>query len=217
MRLTRYHLALIPPTVLCLASCSVSRNLSQQTQTKEEIRVLSEKVGSLEQSLLSVRAEIRQLNIDTSRLEDRSEVAEVETVSETFDTDKPTDPVTGTPPLKSRETRRMGTRATATVKSSAQIISNEKTEIRDSIRTVVDSLQTETVESTAKSEVDIREETPALKKGLTWLQKTLIYCGAGAIILGIVKVLIKYYKPRSNGVLTLFKKLLNNITKWEIM
>lgn len=137
----------------------------------------------------------------------------METVKETFDTDKPTDPVTGTPPLKSRETQRLETRTTATVKSSTQIASNAKTEIRDSIRTVVDSLQTKTVETMAESKADIREETPASKKGLTWLQKTLIYCGAGAILLGIIRVLIKYYKPRSNGVLTLFKKLLNNIRK----
>lgn len=213
MRLTKYHLALTPLIVLCLASCSVSRNLTQQTQTKEEIRVLSEKVVSLEQSLLSVRTEIKHLDIDSSKQADRSEVTEVETVKETFDTDKPTDPVTGTPPLKSRETQRLETRTTATVKSSAQIASNVKTEIRDSIRTVVDSLQTETVETMAESKADIWEETPASKKGLTWLQKTLIYCGAGAILLGIIRVLIKYYKPRSNGVLTLFKKLLNNIRK----
>lgn len=213
MQLTKFHPALIPLIALCLASCSVPRNLTQQTQTREEIRALSEKVGSLEMSLLSVRTEIQELNLDTSRQTARSEVADVETVRETFDTDKPTDPVTGTPPLKSRETQRMGNRTTTTVNESTQITSNAKAEVRDSSRTAMDGLQSETVESLAESAADIREETPAPKKGLPWGQKTLMYCGAGAILLAVIWAVLKHYKPRLNGVLTVFKKLFNSIAK----
>lgn len=211
MRSTKYPLALIPPIVLCLTSCSVFRNQSRQTQTREEIRSLSEKVGNLEQSFQSVETEIRQLNLDASRRTDCLEAADVETVTETFDTDKPTDPATGTPPLKSRETQRRAARSATTVCESARIAAAEKAETRDSSRTVMDSLLSETSESLTESSEDIREE--AQKKGLSWWQKTLMYTGAAAILLAVILAVFKYGKFRLNGIQTALKKLLNSIVK----
>lgn len=211
MRSTKYPLALIPPIVLCLTSCSVFRNQSRQTQTREEIRSLSEKVGNLEQSFQSVETEIRQLNLDASRRTDCLEAADVETVTETFDTDKPTDPATGTPPLKSRETQRRAARSATTVCESARIAAAEKAETRDSSRTVMDSLLSETSESLTESSEDIREE--AQKKGLSWWQKILMYTGAAAILLAVILAVFKYGKFRLNGIQTALKKLLNSIVK----
>lgn len=211
MRSTKYPLALIPPIVLCLTSCSVFRNQSRQTQTREEIRSLSEKVGNLEQSFRSVETEIRQLNLDASRRTDCLEVADVETVRETFDTDKPTDPATGTPPLKSRETQRRAARSATTVSESARIAAAEKAETRDSSRTVMDSLQSETAESLTESSEDIREE--AQKKGLSWWQKTLMYTGVTALTCMAARILLKSYAPAYRGFLSKIKQLLKSILR----
>ena len=67
----------------------------------------------------------------------------------------------------------------------------------------------ETVDSETESEETIQEETA--KKGLTWGQKTLMYCGIGVILFAIAWIVYKLYKPRFVGVLTKIKQLLNII------
>lgn len=211
MPLTRYRHALILPIALFLVSCSVSRNLTSQTRTKEQIKALHEEVGRLDQNLLSMRTEIRELTIKGNRQTDRTDTEDVETVIETFDTDKPTDPGTGTPPLKSRTTERRGNRSTSKVNEVTEIETGSRTDVRDSSRTEMDKGLSETVESETDSKEDIREETP--KKGPSWGQKTLMYCGIGAILFAVAWVVFKLYKPRFVGILTKIKQLLNIISR----
>lgn len=211
MLLIKYHPALILPIALFLVSCSVSRNLTSQTQTREQIKALHEEVGRLEQNLLSMRTEIRELEFRGTRQSDRTDTEVVETVAETFDTDKPTDPETGTPPLKSRTTERRGARTTSTVNESTEANASSRTEARDSSRTEMAGELSETVDSETESEENIREETT--KKGLTWGQKTLMYCGIGAILFAVAWIFLKLYKPRFVGVITKIKQLLNSISR----
>ena len=211
MLLTKFHPALILPIALFLVSCSVSRNLTSQTQTRDQIKALHEEVGKLEQNLLSMRTEIQELSLRGNRQTDRTDTEEVETVTETFDTDKPTDPGTGTPPLKSRTTERRGNHSTSTVNESAELETSSRTEARDSSRAEMAGGLSEALESKTESKEDFREE--AAKKSLTWGQKTLMYCGVGAILIAFARIAFKLYKPRFSGVLTKIKQLLNNILR----
>lgn len=158
-----------------------------------------------------MRTDIRDLNLMEIRQTNRTDTEEVETVTETFDTDKPMDPDTGTPPLKSRTTVRRGIRSTSTANESTGIEASSRTETRDSSRTEMAEALSETVESEAESTEDIREEAP--KKGLPWGQKTLMYCGVAAILLAVVRLVFKLFKPSFAGILTKIKQLLNTILK----
>lgn len=211
MQLNKYHRALILPIALFLVSCSAGRNLTSHSQNREEIKALAEEVGRLEESLLSIRTEIRQLGLDSVRKTDLSETEDVETVTETFDTDKPTDPVTGTPPLQSRTTERRGNRRESTANEYTQITSTVRTEDRDTSRTVMESEHHEVVESETESAEDIREETQ--KKGLSWGQKTLMYAGIAALIYVAVRIFLKFYAPGFSGILSKIKQLLNSISR----
>ena len=211
MLLTKFHPALILPIALFLVSCSVSRNLTSQTQTREQIKALHEEVGRLEQNLLSMRTEIQELEFRRNRQSDRTDTEVVETVAETFDTDKPTDPETGTPPLKSRTTERRGNHSTSTVNERTELETSSRTEARDSSRAEVASGLSEALESKTESKEDFREV--AAKKSLTWGQKTLMYCGIGALLLAVAWIVFKLYKPRLAGLLTRIKQLLNSISR----
>lgn len=156
-----------------------------------------------------MRTEIQELEVRGTRQSDWTDTEVVETVAETFDTDKPTDPETGTPPLKSRTTERRGARTTSTVNESTEVNASSRTEARDSSRTGMASELYETVDSETESEETIQEETA--KKGLTWGQKILMYCAIGVILFAIAWVVYKLYKPRFVGVLTKIKQLLNII------
>ena len=90
MQLNKYHRALILPIALFLVSCSAGRNLTSHSQNREEIKALAEEVGKLEESILSIRTEIRQLGLESVRKTDLSETEDVETVTETFDTESVT-------------------------------------------------------------------------------------------------------------------------------
>ena len=211
MLLNKYHRALILPIALFLVSCSAGRNLTSHSRNREETKALAEEVGRLEESILSIRTEIRQLGLESVRKTDLSETETVETVTENFDTDKPTDPETGTPPLKSRTTERRGNHSTSTVNERTELETSSRTEARDSSRAEVASGLSEALESKTESKEDFREE--AAKKSLTWGQKTLMYCGIGAILFAVAWIFLKLYKPRFVGVLTRIKQLLNSISR----
>lgn len=208
MLLNKSHHALILPIALCLVSCSAGRNLTSQTRNREEIRTLAEEVGRLEESILSIRTEIRQLSLESVRKAEHSETEDVETVTETFDTSKPTDPATGTPPLQSRTTERRGNRRESTANEYTQTTSTVRTENLDTSRTVMESERLEVVESEAESAEDIRTESQ--KKGLSWGQKTLMYAGISALLYLAVRLLL----PGFSGVLSQFKQRLKSILKW---
>lgn len=208
MLLNKSHHALILPIALCLVSCSAGRNLTSQTRNREEIRTLAEEVGRLEESILSIRTEIRKLSLESVRKAEHSETEDVETVTETFDTSKPTDPATGTPPLQSRTTERRGNRRESTANEYTQTTSTVRTENLDTSRTVMESERLEVVESEAESAEDIRTESQ--KKGLSWGQKTLMYAGIAALLYLAVRLLL----PGFSGVLSQFKQRLKSILKW---
>lgn len=208
MLLNKSHHALILPIALCLVSCSAGRNLTSQTRNLEEIRTLAEEVGRLEESILSIRTEIRQLSLESVRKAEHSETEDVETVTETFDTSKPTDPATGTPPLQSRTTERRGNRRESTANEYTQTTSTVRTENLDTSRTVMEGERLEVVESEAESAEDIRTESQ--KKGLSWGQKTLMYAGIAALLYLAVRLLL----PGFSGVLSQFKQRLKSILKW---
>ncbi len=211
MQLNKYHRVLILPIALFLVSCSASRNLTSQSLNRKEIKLLAEEVGRLEESILSVRKEILQLDLSSVRKTDLSETENVETVTETFDTDKPTDPATGTPPLQSRTTERRGNRRESTANEHTQVISTVNAEDRDTVRTVLESEHLEVVESKVESTENIREQTQ--KKGIPWWQKTLMYAGMTAILYVAVRLFLKFYKPGFAGVLSKIKQLLNSISR----
>lgn len=211
MQLNKYHLVLILPIALFHVSCSAGRNLSSHSRNQEEIKALAEEVGKLEESILSIKTEIRQLSLDSVQKTDLLETETVETVTEIFDTEKPTDPVTGTPPLQSRTIERRGNRRESTANEQTQIISSIKTEDRDTSRTVMESELYEVVESETESAEDVREE--AQKKGLPWWQKTLMYAGLAVLIYVAVQIFLKFYVPGFSGVLSKIKQQLKSISR----
>lgn len=158
-----------------------------------------------------MRTEIQELSLRGNRQTDRTDTEEVETVTETFDTDKPTDPETGNPPLKSRTTERRSNHSTSAVNESTELETSSRAEARDSSRAEVASGLSEALESKTESKEDIQEETA--KKSLTWGQKTLMYCGVGAILAAVLWIAFKLYKPRFVGVFTKIKQLLNSISR----
>ena len=211
MQLNKYHLVLILPIALFHVSCSAGRNLSSHSRNQEEIKALAEEVGKLEESILSIRTEIRQLSLDSVQKTDLLETETVETVTEIFDTEKPTDPVTGTPPLQSRTIERRGNRRESTANEQTQIISTVRTEERDTTRTVVESNHLELVASEAESTGAILEQ-PQMKAVPRW-QKILMYAGIVAILYAVLRLFIKFYKPGFTGILSKIKQQLKSISK----
>lgn len=213
MRLTKYLPALILPLALCPASCSVTKSLTRQNRSSQEIRALGEEVEELERSILSMREEISRLNLETSVQSARSETEEIERVIETYDTDKPTDPATGTPPVMSRTTEKRGVRSTATVDGNTRLDHERRTAGRDSSRTAMERELSETVESSDEVQESIKEEAPPKGSGLSWIQKTLMYCGIAFILYVVAWLILKFCKPRLSGVWTTIKQLLNRLLK----
>ncbi len=84
--------------VLGLLSCSASRKVSSSTETK-----ITDKT---EANVTQKRDKDSSGRTESRVTEDSSGTKDKEVVIEKFDTDKPTDPATGTPPLKERTTIR---------------------------------------------------------------------------------------------------------------
>ena len=82
--------------VLGLLGCSVSRKVSSSIKTD-----ITDKT---EANVTQKRDKDSSGRIESHMTEDSSEAKDTEVVIEKFDTDKPTDPATGTPPLKERTT-----------------------------------------------------------------------------------------------------------------
>ena len=84
--------------VLGLLGCSASRKVSSSTET--------EITDKTEANVTQKRDKDSSGRTESHMTEDSSETKDKEVVIEKFDTDKPTDPATGTPPLKERTTIR---------------------------------------------------------------------------------------------------------------
>ena len=84
--------------VLGLLGCSASRKVSSSTET--------EITDKTEANVTQKRDKDFSGRTETRVTEDSSGTKDKEVVIEKFDTDKPTDPATGTPPLKERTTIR---------------------------------------------------------------------------------------------------------------
>ena len=84
--------------VLGLLGCSASRKVSSSIKTD-----ITDKT---EANVTQKRDKDSSGRTESHMTEDSSEAKDTEVVIEKFDTDKPTDPATGTPPLKERTTIR---------------------------------------------------------------------------------------------------------------
>lgn len=84
--------------VLGLLGCSASRKVSSSTETK-----ITDKT---EANVTQKRNKDFSGRTESRVTEDSSGTKDKEVIIEKFDTDKPTDPATGTPPLKERTTIR---------------------------------------------------------------------------------------------------------------
>ena len=84
--------------ILGLLSCSASRKVSSSIKTD-----ITDKT---EANVTQKRDKDFSGRTESHMTEDSSEAKDTEVVIEKFDTDKPTDPATGTPPLKERTTIR---------------------------------------------------------------------------------------------------------------
>ena len=84
--------------ILGLLSCSASRKVSSSIKT--------EITDKTEANVTQKRDKDSSGRTESHMTEDSSEAKDTEVVIEKFDTDKPTDPATGTPPLKERTTIR---------------------------------------------------------------------------------------------------------------
>ena len=82
--------------VLGLLGCSASRKVSSSIKT--------EITDKTEANVTQKRDKDSSGRTESHMTEDSSEAKDTEVVIEKFDTDKPTDPATGTPPLKERTT-----------------------------------------------------------------------------------------------------------------
>ncbi len=204
---TRFLRVLIVPTVLSLTSCGVQRNLTRQSRSSQEIKALAAEVGSLEQSVTSLRTEIRQLTLDVSRRASVSETLSVERVVEVYDTDKPVDPALGTPPVKSRTTEHRSTHTAVTVDESSSLTSDERVESRDSSQAEADIRRTEAVDSRTESQESVSQETSSGRKGATWGQKSLMYAGIAAIVYVILKLALGREGALLKGILSKIKQL----------
>lgn len=84
--------------ILGLLGCSASRKVSSSTET--------EITDKTEANVTQKRDKASSGRTESHMSEDSSGTKDKEVVIEKFDTDKPTDPATGTPPLKERTTIR---------------------------------------------------------------------------------------------------------------
>lgn len=84
--------------ILSLLGCSASRKVSSSIKTD-----ITDKT---EANVTQKRDKDSSGRTESHMTEDSSEAKDTEVVIEKFDTDKPTDPATGTPPLKERTTIR---------------------------------------------------------------------------------------------------------------
>ena len=153
--------------------------------------------------MTKMRAEIRELTVDKDKRADLSESEDVETVTETFDTERPADPETGVPPLKTRRTERRTRRSKATIEELSRVRSASIAEERDSIQATSSSDIHESTEAEAELEEDILESSPNRKGELPWWQKTLMICGGSALAL----LALQLFKPRLKGFLSVLKTI----------
>lgn len=110
-----------------------------------------------------------------------------ETVHEIFDTSKPIDPTTGTPPLQERITK--NARRDESARQDTQTESqSESARIVDSTATVDQSRGAETRTAVTVSHKE--------KKGLNWWQQTLCITGLMAALFGAFKIIKSLKKFR---------------------
>mgnify|MGYP001396027568 CR=1 FL=1 len=163
--------------ILGLLSCSASRKVSSSIKTD-----ITDKT---EANVTQKRDKDSSGRTESHVTEDSSGTKDKEVVIEKFDTDKPTDPVTGTPPLKRETTQtRRKTDAGRQTQTTGQTIDEHRelsgeSSSREAAKT---ELQTTSGEST---HTDTNTETHE-RRGLNPLQRLLCTLGGIAVAAGVV-------------------------------
>lgn len=172
-RLSRGFLpALIAVSALCLWSCSTTKRAttaSLQTESNVEQQV--------------IEREIEHERLDVSTVTEQATDEEVVTTEREYDTTRPTDPATGTPPLK---------RETTQTRHKVDAGRQEQT-----VAQTADRQQDVTEQVVTQSRDDIEVETNE-KRGLNATQKILCSIGSLALLAALVWLALKLkrlYKP----------------------
>lgn len=199
--LPKFRLALIVLPALLLLNCSpvkrtVTANLQTASTTEQQVSIEREVVTD-SAATISAR-DVRRDRIDTSTTTEQASDEEVVTTTREYDTDKPVDPATGTPPLK-RETTQ--TRRKVDAGRQEQTTSRTTDQQHD---VTADVTKEQTVGTTVQGNSQHRGDTvtevkTTEKRGLNTIQKVLCAIGGLTILVGLAWVAIKlkkrFYKP----------------------
>lgn len=159
---------LIAISLLSIVGCASNRTISQvDSRTKREAS-----------QHLSVQADIETAGVRQTVTE-ISQGELIETEITVYDTDKPIDPATGTPPIKRKEkqTRR-------------SVSDKQKTETSGDRSTA--SITAEDYK-TGASALERQEETIS-RRGLTWWQKALCWAGGAGLLFLLAWVYFRVFK-----------------------
>ena len=191
-----------------MTGCNSAKRIQR---TQEHNTTQTETQIGIEQTALVITAsELEQEeHIESSGILEVEETTEEvrETVKETFDTAKPVDPDTGTPPLESRTKETTITNKTVKTtyadQESTEKKTTAKTDIREEVETSVTILDTENSESTVDTEITEEKGQEAAKRPFRkWLW---------GILTGVILTIVIYFIIKNKTkCLTLIKAMLRN-------
>lgn len=183
----KFLFALTLLTALFLTSCASTKNATIRSTTTSNLEHAADYGEETETSNTESLEAVgdRHEQTDTETTTELTSNEEVTTTVREYDTDKPTDPVTGTPPLKRETTQtRRKTDAGRQTQTTGQTIDEHRelsgeSSSREAAKT---ELQTTSKEST---HTDTDTETHE-RRGLNPLQRLLCTLGGLAVAAGIV-------------------------------
>ena len=190
---SRYLAALLLTSALCLANCSPTKKAttaSQQTTNSSERQTASERKVVTDGAAAVSLQDVLHGQTDTSTITEQASGEEVVTTERVYDTDKPVDPATGTPPLK-RETTQTRRKADAgwQTQTISQSVDRQLSATGQAAERQVDNIASQ--ESSRHSGDTTTQVETVERRGLNGLQKTLCIVGALALLAGVVWLILK--------------------------
>lgn len=187
----RILLPLLLAALLC--ACAPSRRTAAvRSHARSELQeqALCEELSMRDSLFFRALCEELLRSLDGERHLHRVVGEEVETVTREYDTSRPVDTLSGTPPLRREITRRR--RLTDSIRETGRVRQTERRIRSDTILGGGHTgLQLRTEGNTSRQEVAETDLTTARRRGLTWWQHALCIAGLLAVAYGSYRLFKK--------------------------
>lgn len=204
----RILLLLLPAALLC--ACAPSRRTAAvHSRAENDLRMqaLREELSTRDSLFFRALYEELRRSLDGERQLHRVVGEEVETLTREYDTSRPVDTLTGTPPLWRETTRRR--RLTDSIREAGRVRQTERQVRSDTLLGGGHTgQQLRTEGNTSRQEVGETDLTTAQRRGLTWWQHALCIAGLLAVAYGSCRLFKHRLKQQSNGKKQSYRKSL---------